>query len=221
MNTTRIIIFAKAPQPGTVKTRLIRALGADGAATIARRMLESTLEVASGARLGPVELCMSPDPGAAAWAGLTFPANVELTAQGDGDLGARMARAVERTIGRQQNVILLGTDCPDMSVGLLWRAQAALREAGAVIYCTADGGYALLGLAWYSDALFTEMPWGSSRVAGETLRRFARLDRPVSVGQVLHDVDEPDDLRRLPADWLRMIESQRRMTEAENESSGQ
>src|ERR687897_232284 len=63
----RITALAKAPRPGAVKTRLIDELGPQGAAALARRMLQATLAAAIGARLGPVELCMSPDPGTADW----------------------------------------------------------------------------------------------------------------------------------------------------------
>lgn len=217
MNTTRIIVLAKAPRPGTVKTRLISALGPEGAAQLARRMLESTLRVALSARLGPVELCMSPDLGAAAWEDVALPGNIELSTQGGGDLGARLARAAQRALGQQQRVILLGTDCPDMSVSLLREADSALRETGAVIYCTADGGYALLGLSRYSDLLFHDMPWGGARVAGETVRRFVALDWPLHVGRILHDIDVPDDLSLLPVDWLPAAASHSLLTETPDE----
>lgn len=202
MNATRIIVFAKAPLPGAAKTRLIPALGPDGAARLARQMLDFTIGVATDARLGPVELCMSPAPGAAEWQGLSFDAGIELSDQGDGHLGARMAGAARRSIACGELVILLGTDCPDLSVPLLRQADAALRETGAVIHCTADGGYALLGLSRYDEELFREIPWSSAHVATETLRRFAQLDWPLHFGRTLHDVDEPEDLIWLPSGWI-------------------
>lgn len=202
MNSTRLVIFAKAPRPGAAKTRLIPALGSEGAARLARRLLDFTLDIALGARLGPVELCMSPAPGAVEWEGLSFPPGVEISDQGDGDLGARLARAARRTIARGENVMLLGTDCPELSIPLLRRADAALSETGSVIHCAADGGYALLGLSRYDDELFREIPWGSARVAAETLRRFAALEWPLHIGQTLPDVDVPEDLARVPSGWI-------------------
>ena len=92
MTPVRIVIFAKAPVPGRVKTRLIPALGADGAAALAGAMLDHTLQQALAAGLDAVELCMSPAPGEPAWHGVAWPAGVECTAQGDGDLGSMHLR---------------------------------------------------------------------------------------------------------------------------------
>ncbi|MGH8223356.1 MAG: TIGR04282 family arsenosugar biosynthesis glycosyltransferase [Woeseiaceae bacterium] len=203
--SVRIIVLAKAPCPGAVKTRLIAALGPQGAATLARRMLESTLAAAVGARLGPVELCMSPDPGASEWQRVTLPDGIERSAQGEGNLGARLARVAERGIARDGRVMLIGTDCPALSATLLRMAAAALLETGAVIYCTADGGYALLGLSRYDELLFRGIPWGGPGVAAATLRRFVHLKWPLHVGRTLHDVDEPQDLAQLPAGWMERI----------------
>ncbi|WP_413894511.1 DUF2064 domain-containing protein, partial [Candidatus Skiveiella danica] len=95
-NAPRVVVFAKAPLPGRAKTRLIPALGAEGAARLARRMLGHALAQAMAARVGAVELCMSPGPEDAAWHGVELLDRVQCTDQGDGDLGARMARAVHR-----------------------------------------------------------------------------------------------------------------------------
>ncbi len=205
MNNVRVIVFAKAPRPGAVKTRLITALGPQGAATLAKRMLEWTLAAAVGARLGPVELCMSPAPGSSEWYGVAIPDGIEMSAQGEGHLGERLARAAERGIARDERVMLIGTDCPALSATLLRKAAAALLETGAVIYGTADGGYALLGLSRYEELLFRGIPWGGPEVAAATLRRFAHLNWPVHVGRTLHDVDEPQDLAQLPAGWIERI----------------
>lgn len=205
MTNVRIIVFAKAPQPGEVKTRLIDALGREGAAALARRMLQSTLAVAIGARLGPVELCMSPDPDACDWQGVPLPDGIERSAQGEGNLGTRLARAAERGIARDGRMMLIGTDCPGLSATLLRTAARALIETGAVIYCTADGGYALLGLSRFDELLFRGIAWGGPDVAAATLRRFVHLGWPLHVGRTLHDVDEPRDLEQLPAGWIETI----------------
>ena len=96
LHSPRLVIFAKAPQAGNVKTRLIPALGAQGASALAQRMLAHGLQQALQSNAGPVELCMSPPPGDGAWDNVAIPAAVLRSAQGEGDLGERMARAVRR-----------------------------------------------------------------------------------------------------------------------------
>lgn len=194
---TRIIIFAKAPLPGLAKTRLIPALGAKGAAELARQMLFNTLHEALSAGIGGVELCLTPVVNDPAWHDIQFPAGVEISDQGEGDLGARLARAAQRALTRGEHVLLIGTDCVEMSGGLLRAAAQALQEHDAAIYCTADGGYALLGLQRFSPSLFSDMPWSTDVVASITLARIGQLGWSVYVGQVLHDVDEPKDLTYL------------------------
>jgi rSAM/selenodomain-associated transferase 1 len=192
-----LLIFAKAPQPGAAKTRLIPALGVDGAAALARRMLVHTLQQALTAGAGPVELCMSPAPGDMAWHGVALPDGVARTAQGEGDLGQRMARAVARVTGQQQSVLLFGTDCPALTAAHLMEADRQLAQHDAVLLPVADGGYILIGLKVPCPGLFTDMPWSTPAVAAETLRRMAALGLRVWQGLTLHDVDEPADLARL------------------------
>lgn len=188
---TRIIIFAKAPQPGFAKTRLIPLLGAEGAAHLARRMLDTTLASAIAAQLGPVELCITPAQTDPAWQAFPFPKNSLITTQSDGDLGKRMASAVERC---QEAVLLIGTDCVEISAGLLREAATALASVDALLYPTVDGGYAILGLHHFHPSLFTEMAWSRNTVAAETVRRIRQLGWSLYQGSVLHDVDEPIDV---------------------------
>lgn len=201
MKPARIIIFAKAPQAGFAKTRLIPVLGEQGAADLARRMLHHTLQAAIDANVGTVELCVTPDISAPAWHDIRLPQNIGITAQGEGDLGARMARAAQRAIGQGESVLLIGTDCVEMSALLLEEAGQRLLDHDAVIHCTADGGYALLGLNAFHSTLFENMPWSTDAVAVNTLKRLALLGWSVHVGQMLHDVDEPQDVQHLRTEW--------------------
>jgi len=201
--TPRLVVFAKAPQPGVAKTRLIPALGAQGAADLALRMLRHTLQQAlaatQSANLGPVELCMSPGPDDPAWAGVEIPAAVLRTDQGEGDLGQRMARAVERVTASGQPVLLMGTDCPALSAARITEAAQALAQFDAALVPVADGGYVLVGLHAPCPAIFADMAWSTPSVATVTLHRLAALGQRVWVGPTLHDIDEPADLVHLPA----------------------
>lgn len=197
MSITRILIFAKAPVPGRVKTRLIPALGAVGAARLARRMLENTLANALDAGIGPVELCASPSISAPDWASIPLQHGVECSAQGNGDLGERMARASQRAFAKNDRVLLIGTDCPGLSAGHLRAAAAALDCHEAAIYPALDGGYPLLGLRAFHPSLFEGIPWSTSSVAKLTLARMQALEWRVWQGDPLADIDEPADLVHL------------------------
>lgn len=199
---SRIIIFAKAPQPGFAKTRLIPALGQEGAARLARRMLHRTLASALEAAIGAVELCATPEIASPAWEGVDIPQGIETSAQGEGDLGERLARAAQRGIGQTGKVLLIGADCVEMNAQLLRHAAAALEHHDAAIHPAADGGYALLGLARFHPLLFSDIAWSTNDVASDTLCRIKQLCWSLHVGGLLHDVDEPDDLKRLPAEML-------------------
>lgn len=193
----RIIVFAKAPQPGFAKTRLIPALGAQGAAALAQQMLFYTLQEALAADIGTVELCVTPSIDEAAWNGILLPQGIAISDQGEGNLGARMARAARRSIEQGELVLLIGTDCVEISAGLLQEASQTLHDYDAVIHCTVDGGYALLGLNQFNPFLFGNIPWSTDAVASTTLNRLGQLGWTVHVGQMLHDVDEPQDLKCL------------------------
>lgn len=202
MSAVRLIIFAKAPQAGLAKTRLIPALGAEGAAQLARRMLTATLATAVAARLGVVELCLTPAPDDPAWHDFSWPAGVQLSGQGEGDLGQRLARAARHGLALGSPVMLIGTDCPQLTPELLRRAAAQLQSHDSVLHATHDGGYALLGLKYENPRVFADIHWSSETVAASTRERISELGWSLAEGERLHDVDTGDDLQWLPAGWL-------------------
>jgi hypothetical protein len=181
------MILAKAPVAGAVKTRLIPALGAEGAAKLAREMLVDTCHEAVGAEVGPVELCLSGDPACIP----ELPEGVALSDQGDGDLGARLWRAADRA---GPPLLLIGTDCPGLDRGRLRLAAEALQEHNAILHPTEDGGYALLGLNRLDESLFTGVAWSTASVARATIGRIEALGWSLHVGETLRDIDEPEDL---------------------------
>ena len=208
MSRVRIVIFAKAPVAGLAKTRLIPALGAQGAADLARRMLDHTLEQALAAEVGPVELCVTPSPGDVAWQNLVIAKSVAWSDQGDGDLGERMARAVQRVTGAGESILLIGTDCPALDAALLRTAADSLKHFDATLVPTVDGGYVLLGLTGFHASLFTDIEWSTSSVGAETRRRMARLGWNVLRKPTVHDIDDAADLRWLPEGWPGAVRDQ-------------
>ena len=193
MIETRIVIFAKAPVPGRVKTRLIPAIGAEAAAILAGRMLQRTALAALDSEVGSVELCMDPPSGHPHWLG-QVPLDVVPTPQGEGDLGERLARAAHRVLAAGERVIMVGTDCPELDSTRLAAAASALDRNDAVLHPAQDGGYALLGLARFDPSLFEGIAWSTEEVAAQTIARIEALGWSLHVGETLRDIDVPADL---------------------------
>lgn len=188
----RILIFAKAPVAGSVKTRLIPKLGAAGAADFAAAMLRKTFEEALAVAGAKVELCAAPRADHPAWRGV-IPPGVETSDQGQGDLGARLSRRAGKAIAAGERAILIGGDCPSLGRERLTAAIAALEAVDAFIYPALDGGYALLGLRHFSPALFEGIAWSSDLVFRQTLQRLGQLAYDHEIGETLRDIDEPAD----------------------------
>lgn len=197
-----VLVFAKAPRAGLAKTRLAPALGMQGAAQLAARMLAHAVAEACAAGLGPVVLCCAPDASDPAFARLARVHGVGLAPQGEGDLGARMARALRRELDGCRRVLLVGTDAPAVDAVYLRQAAAALLDHDAVFGPAADGGYTLVGLSCRADGLFHGMGWSTPRVMAQTRARLRALSLSHAELATLHDIDEPADLAFLPAGWL-------------------
>ena len=200
--STTVIVFAKAPMPGLAKTRLVPALGADGAAALAGRMLRHALAQAATAGIGPVELCAAPDAANPALQAAAAAHGAALTEQGSGDLGQRMHRAFVRVLAGPGRALLIGTDAPALDAAMLRQAAQALADHDAVFVPALDGGYALVGLARPAPALFDGVPWSTSQVMAATRERALAAGLRWTELAPVADVDEPADLAHLPAGWL-------------------
>jgi rSAM/selenodomain-associated transferase 1 len=199
---SRILIFAKAPVPGEVKTRLVPRLGEHGAAKLHERLLEDTVSKAVEARLAPVDLWCSPDTGHPVFQAHAAESGVRLKSQSGGDLGERMLNAASDTLKQADSVLLIGCDCPVLS-GLHLRQAIGWLESGipAVVGPAEDGGYVLLGLRTAAAALFHDMEWGGDRVLEATRERMAVLGWAWRELETLWDVDQPADIDRLGLDF--------------------
>jgi hypothetical protein len=196
-----VIVLSKAPVAGFAKTRLIPALGAAGAAALAWRLLQHAVNQALAARLGPVQVCCAPDTGHPAFACLARQAGVTLSCQATGDLGVRMAQALNQALADSPRALLIGTDAPALDAGLLQRAAAALDTADAVFVPARDGGYVLVGLRQPAPSLFDGMAWSTAQVMADTRQRLAAAGLRHVELPALHDIDGPADLVHLPAGW--------------------
>ena len=190
-----IAVLAKAPLPGFAKTRLIPALGADGAASLQARLVERAVATACAARIGRVTLWATPEESDPLFRAMSAHFGVELARQGGGDLGARMLAAIAAA---NAPALVIGTECPALTCDHLRTAAGILRSgADAAIIPTEDGGYALIGLRAPAPALFSDMRWSSPGVMDETRRRLRALGLTWQEPVTLWDVDRPEDLERL------------------------
>ncbi len=193
-----MIVFAKAPVPGRVKTRLVPLLGAAGAARLQAQLTRRALDTALASGCGKVELCCAPHRRHAFFARCARIPGVHLTAQGAGDIGARMHRALLRGLAAHEAVILVGSDVPSLRASDLRAASRALRDGADAVFSPAeDGGYALIGVARISKLVFRQVEWGSRSVMAQTRRRMRALGWRWTELRTVWDVDRPQDHARL------------------------
>jgi rSAM/selenodomain-associated transferase 1 len=201
----KVVVFAKAPLAGHVKTRLAPALGAAGAAELHRRLVRRTLRTAIGADVGSVELCCAPDARHGFFADCAAEHGVELTAQGPGDVGERMARAFDRAAP----AVLIGSDCPALESADIAAAARALDRADVALVPAEDGGYVLIALRAPAPGVFADIAWGASDVLLRTRARIAALGMSSAELASLWDVDRPADLERIAALDVALLEGLR------------
>jgi len=198
--TSALIIFAKAPIAGQAKTRLIPALGPEGAARVAEKLLAHTLQQACVVPVDHLELCVSPttDHPAFEQAKVMAAGRLHLTLQGEGDLGERMHRAFVRVLAVHARALLIGADAPGLTRDVLMAAERALDHYPAVFVPALDGGYALVGLTRPAPELLLHMAWSTPRVMADTRERLRQLGRRWCELAPVADIDEPADLIHLP-----------------------
>lgn len=199
---TAVLVFARAPEPGRTKTRLMPLLGADGAARVSAQLTERALKVATDAAIGPVELWCAPDCCHDFFDHCRDRYGVLLHAQTGGDIGMRMAHAFDDALRRHAGVVLIGADAVSLQPADLCAAGAALRSHDAVFAPAEDGGYLLVGLRVRQPALFEGIAWGSAKVWPQTLARIEQLGLHTQTLAPGYDLDRPDDYRRAVAAGL-------------------
>lgn len=191
----RIMVFAKAPIAGAVKTRLIPALGADGTAALHAMLTRHCIATAVAAQLCPIELWCSPDTNHPFFTQCSKDYGVTLWEQQGNDLGARMAHAFDTVLQQNPYAVIIGTDCPALTSQDLRTALDTLRDGfDAVIGPAEDGGYVLLGLRKAVPLLFEDIAWGSGAVLALTRERLKRLQWRWHELAPRRDVDRPEDL---------------------------
>lgn len=193
-----LIIFAKEPVPGRVKTRLARDVGEQAAAELYSAMLDDVM--AKAALLEDVRLLVF-------WATKEgefplFPAipRLEMFEQHGADLGERMANAFMAAFEEGvEECCIIGSDLPDLPHEYLRQAFRTLEDENTdtVLGPCSDGGYYLLGMRRFCSRLFEDVPWSTSQVLKTTLERARESGLAVELLPEWHDIDTLEDLRRL------------------------
>lgn len=191
-----LIIFSRYPEPGKTKTRLIPALGAEGAATLHRQMTAHTLaearELQRACALSvEVHFAGGNHQQMQTWLG----AELIYRQQSEGDLGDRLAAAFATAFAAgMTRVIIIGTDCPDLHSAILLQAFQALTQHDLVLGPAQDGGYYLIGLQRLFPELFVGVSWGTASVRQQTVEIAKALDLAIAFLPLLSDIDRPEDL---------------------------
>ncbi len=200
MKKPELILFARQPIAGQVKTRLQPAVTKQQAADIAAFMLRTTAARAAEYWPGDVYVYATPDAQHPLFLELSQTLHLFLAAQAAGDLGQRMRSALQDGIARRGAAAVMGCDVPQCPGSILETAHEHLARGRNVLGPTMDGGYYLLGLQQDVPELFEDMPWGGDKVLAETLARAARLGIEFETLPVLRDVDTLEDLTAVAQD---------------------
>jgi rSAM/selenodomain-associated transferase 1 len=196
VNADRLIIFTRYPVPGAAKTRLIPALGAEGAANLHQQMAEHTLAQArklqaSGSVTVEVRFAGDDIARMQAWLG----DDLSYQEQGAGDLGDRLARAAQSAFNQgSTRVIIIGTDCPALDTPVLQQAFHQLQQRDLVLGPAVDGGYYLVGSRRFIPEIFQEIAWSTDQVLHQTVHKAEQLGLAIAYLPLLSDVDYPSDL---------------------------
>ncbi len=198
-----LIVFARHAVPGRVKTRLIAALGTEGATRLHRVMTRQTLATAAKSTAQRRELWLDgpphDDPPHDEWIGdLLHRYGFTCHEQCGNDLGQRMFHAMRCALQVCPKVVLIGSDCPAIDPPYLDAAYRALDDHDVVLGPALDGGYVLIGARRLDPHLFDRVPWGTGEVLSTTRSRLRALNWTGSELPALRDVDDIDDLEHYP-----------------------
>ncbi len=192
----RLIVMTRYPEPGKTKTRLIPALGAQGATQLHRYLVEYTLGEAQRLQAQyPTVVAVYFTGGSEQlmqqWLGTVG----KYVPQGSGTLGQRMAEAFTQSFDQGfERVVMIGSDCLELKAVLLAQAFEQLSQRDVVLGPAVDGGYYLIGLRRWIQALFVGIEWGTDQVFAQTIAIAKRLNLTVACLPQLADIDRPEDL---------------------------
>jgi len=195
-----VVMMAKTPRPGTVKTRLCPPLSPEDAAELYRCFLLDTIAKLGTCRQASLFIAYTPRIDRGVFAAMA--PHLPLLPQRGRDLGARMADCFAQLFARGYTVVLLtGSDLPTLPIQVIHQALdlMARPQTDVVLGPSEDGGYYLIGLHTLYRELFEKMTWSTPQVLAETVRRAQAQGLQIAYLPPWFDVDTPADLVRLQA----------------------
>lgn len=189
-----LFLFAKAPVPGQVKTRMQPELTEAGAAELANMMLAQSVRKINTHWPGSLVLTVSPDLEHGCFRDLRSRYRMDIEVQVEGDLGQRIIHVLEKAIRESGGGVVMGCDVPQISGNILSRVHARISKRKNIIGPAVDGGFYILGLHELNCGIFNRVDWGSSQVLTQTLDNLKSLGMDIEFCQELRDIDNWSDL---------------------------
>jgi len=194
MPSQRLIVFAKAPVVGNVKSRIANVVGAETACEIYTTILRKTFSQLR--TFLDLEVRITPDALVAQFEEFTN-TSWQRKPQGEGSLGERLHRAfIEAFEADSERVVIIGSDCPDVTATDIKMARQALENCDLVLGPAVDGGYWLIGLRRPCMELFQSIEWSSDKVLRQTLQHAEAANLRVHLLRELSDIDTIEDWNR-------------------------
>jgi rSAM/selenodomain-associated transferase 1 len=194
-----LVIMAKAPRPGTVKTRLAQRLPVAAVTELYRCLLDDTIALAHS--LGTVEVAiMCPASDVEELTRLAHGAVRVVAQKGEGLAAGLTSVFAHFTAGGQQRVVAFNSDSPHLPASILCNAFETLADHDVVVGPTNDGGYYLVGAKAAHPALFDGDGMGTKNALEALLARARTLQLSVGFTEPFYDIDVEGDLTRLASD---------------------
>lgn len=192
-NKQHLILFARAPEPGKCKTRLIPLLGKNGAAELHRKLITHCLQQIATLEDTDISLYIDEQPEHLFFREIQQQHPVTVKQQQGFDLGERMYIAMRDSLKSYDKCVLIGSDCPEMNADYINQAFTKLDDHDQVLGPASDGGYVLIGLQKINRMLFQNVNWSHETVLQQSLYNSEQTGYRHTLLTTLWDIDEPRD----------------------------
>ncbi len=202
--STCLIIFAKNPIPGTVKTRITPHITPTDAAELYKAFIADIVSNALKLPCEQIVIAYTPLNAETSFHRMCGQ-SINYIPQEGHDLGERMRHAFRYAFNKgSKRTVIIGTDSPTLPLSYIRKAFSVLEEVPITVGPTFDGGYYLIGLSEQNDDIFDGIEWSTSNVFSQTLTRIKAINKKIYLLPPWYDVDKPEDLEFLRSHILAM-----------------